>query len=51
MSMLVHVNKLGKTVLVVTHETDLVDFFQQRVVRLKDGKIIEDTYYGGGDPS
>ena len=51
MSMLVHVNKLGKTVLVVTHETDLVDYFQQRVVRLKDGKIIEDTYYGGGDPS
>ena len=51
MSMLVHVNKLGKTVLVVTHETDLVDFFQQRVVRLKDGKIAEDTYYGGGDPS
>ena len=51
MSMLVHVNKLGKTVLVVTHETDLVDYFQQRVVRLKDGKIVEDTYYGGGDPS
>ena len=50
MSMLVHVNKLGKTVLVVTHETDLVDFFQQRVVRLKNGKIAEDTYYGG-DPS
>ncbi len=50
MSMLVHVNRLGKTVLVVTHETDLVDYFHQRVVRLKDGKIAEDTYYGG-DPS
>ncbi len=47
MSMLVHVNKLGKTVLVVTHETDLVDYFHQRVVRLKDGKIVEDTYCGG----
>lgn len=47
MSMLVHVNKLGKTVIVVTHETDLVDYFHQRVVRLKDGKIAEDTYYGG----
>ena len=50
MSMLVHVNKLGKTVIVVTHETDLVDYFHQRVVRLKGGKIAEDTYYGG-DPS
>lgn len=47
MSMLVHVNKLGKTVLVVTHETDLVDYFHQRVVRLKDGKIAEDSYVGG----
>ncbi len=47
MSMLVHVNKLGKTVLVVTHETELVDYFHQRVVRLKDGKIAEDTFVGG----
>lgn len=47
MSMLVHVNKLGKTVLVVTHETELVDYFHQRVVRLKDGKIAEDSYVGG----
>jgi cell division transport system ATP-binding protein len=47
MSMLVHVNKLGKTVLVVTHETDLVDYFHQRVVRLKNGKIAEDTCVGG----
>ncbi len=50
MSMLVQVNRLGKTVLVVTHETDLVDYFHQRVVRLKNGKIAEDTYYGG-EPS
>ena len=47
MSMLVHVNRLGKTVLVVTHETDLVDCFHQRVVRLKGGVIAEDTRYGG----
>ena len=47
MSMLVHVNKLGKTVLVVTHETELVDYFHQRVVRLKNGKIAEDSIVGG----
>lgn len=47
MNMLVHVNQLGKTVLVVTHETELVDMFHKRVVRLKDGKIASDTAAGG----
>ena len=47
MNMLVHVNQLGKTVLAVTHETELVDMFHKRVVRLKDGKIASDTAAGG----
>ncbi len=47
MNMLVHVNQLGKTVLVVTHETELVELFHKRVVRLKDGKIVSDTKSGG----
>ena len=47
MSMLIHVNRLGKTVLVVTHETDLIDYFRKRVVRLENGKIVEDAYHGG----
>ncbi len=47
MSMLVHINKLGKTVLVVTHETELVDYFHKRVVRLENGKIAEDFCHGG----
>ncbi len=47
MNMLVHVNQLGKTVLVVTHETELVDMFHKRVVRLKDGRIASDTAAGG----
>jgi cell division transport system ATP-binding protein len=40
------INKLGKTVIVVTHEKNLVDYYKQRVVMLKDGHIIED-HVGG----
>ena len=37
------VNQLGTTVLVVTHDTKIVDRLQQRVIRLKAGNIISDT--------
>ena len=46
MSLLVKINKLGKTVIVVTHEKNLVDYYKQRVVSLKDGYIIEDRVGG-----
>ena len=39
-------NELGKTVLVVTHERDLVDRFQKRVVTLKDGMVESDRIGG-----
>ena len=41
MSLLVKINKLGKTVIVVTHEKNLVDYYKQRVVMLQDGLIVE----------
>ena len=46
MNLLVKINKLGKTVLVVTHEQSLVDYYKQRVVVLKDGVITEDRVGG-----
>ena len=46
MNLLVKINKLGKTVIVVTHEQSLVDYYKQRVVMLKDGVIVED-HVGG----
>ena len=46
MSLLVKINKLGKTVIVVTHEKDLVDYYRQRVVMLDKGLIIEDRVGG-----
>ena len=49
MSLLVKINKLGKTVIVVTHEKELVDHYRQRVVMLQDGLIVEDKLGGTYD--
>lgn len=46
MNLLLKINKLGKTVIVVTHEKGLVDYYKQRVVSLKDGRIFEDRVGG-----
>ena len=43
MNLLQEVNKMGTTVLVVTHEHDLVTKFNGRVIKLKRGKIVKDT--------
>ena len=50
MSLLVKINKLGTTVVVVTHEKDLVDRFGKRVVTIDSGHVINDSvggYVGG----
>jgi cell division transport system ATP-binding protein len=50
MSLLVRINQLGTTVVVVTHEKDLVNHFGKRVVTIDEGKIISDQvggYVGG----
>lgn len=43
MNLLQEVNKMGTTVLVVTHEHNLVTEFNGRVIKLKRGKIVKDT--------
>mgnify|MGYP000665285978 FL=1 len=50
MSLLVKINELGTTVVVVTHEKDLVDRFGKRVVTIESGHVINDSvggYVGG----
>ncbi len=50
MNLLVKINKLGTTVVVVTHEKDLVDRFGKRVVTIDSGHVINDSvggYVGG----
>lgn len=46
MNLLIKIHKRNKTVIVVTHEKTLVDYFQQRVVTLRDGRIIDDKMGG-----
>ena len=46
MNLLMKINKLGKTVIVVTHDKNLVDYYKQRVVILDGGKIAEDRVGG-----
>ena len=46
MSLLQEINNLGTTILVVTHEKDLVERFGKRVVVLDDGLIISDGMDG-----
>jgi len=46
MNLLVKIHKRGKTVIVVTHEKDLVDYFQQRVIRISDGRVVSDGVGG-----
>ena len=46
MSLLDEVNKRGTTVVVVTHNSEIVDRMQKRVISVLDGHIIEDKKGG-----
>ena len=51
MSLLEKINDMGTTILVVTHERELVNRFGKRVVAIESGRIISDAaggYYGKG---
>ena len=50
MSLLVKINQLGTTVVVVTHEKDLVNRFGKRVITIESGHVVNDSvgrYVGG----
>ncbi len=47
MTLLEDVNKRGTTVVVVTHNKEIVNLLRKRVVTLKHGKIISDEKKGG----
>ncbi len=46
MNLLKKINQKGKTVIVVTHEKNIVDHFRQRVVTLREGRVIDDRVGG-----
>ncbi len=52
MSLLSRINKTGTTVLVATHDREMVDSMRRRVIALENGRIIRDQdrgVYGYGD--
>ena len=46
MMLLEEVNKMGTTVVVVTHNNDVVDVMQKRVINLEDGVLVRDEKKG-----
>ena len=49
MSLLQEINKLGTTVLVVTHQMDLVEQFGNRVIAIDEGLVVSDGMEGYRD--
>jgi cell division transport system ATP-binding protein len=47
MQLLYRINKTGTTVLVVTHDREMVDNMRRRVVELYEGRIVRDEVSGG----
>lgn len=46
MSLLSRINRTGTTVLVATHDREMVDSLRKRVIALEDGKIVRDQLRG-----
>lgn len=47
MDLLLKINKLGKTVIVVTHDMNIIQSYKKRVIRIEGGQIVSDKI--GGD--
>ena len=46
MELLKKINELGKTVVVITHDIKLVQYYQKRVITISDGVVADDTSGG-----
>lgn len=47
MELLIKINKLGKTVIVVTHDMNIIEQYKKRVIRIESGSVVSDKI--GGD--
>ena len=47
MQLLYRINKAGTTVVVVTHDREMVDNMQRRVIELYEGRVVRDEVSGG----
>ncbi len=46
MELLLKINQLGKTVIVITHNVNLVNYYKKRVITMKDGQVVSDKQGG-----
>ena len=46
MKVLEEINKLGTTIIMVTHDTEIVDKMKKRVILLDSGRILKDYEEG-----
>ncbi len=46
MQLLYRINRTGTTVVVVTHDREMVDKMRRRVIQLYDGRVIRDQAAG-----
>ncbi len=49
MKLLEEINQRGTTVLVVTHNLDIVKTMKKRVITMKKGVVVSDEQAGGGN--
>lgn len=47
LQLLLRINELGVTVLMATHDADIVTALRKRVVALEEGRVIRDEVHGG----
>jgi cell division transport system ATP-binding protein len=47
MKILRQINRRGTTVIMITHDKEVVDIMKKRVIELKKGKVIRDESNGG----
>jgi cell division transport system ATP-binding protein len=47
MQLLYRINRTGTTVLVVTHDRDMVDKMRRRVIALEEGRLVRDEHASG----
>ena len=47
MQLLYQINRTGTTILMVTHDREMVDKMRKRVIALEDGKLVRDERRGG----
>jgi len=44
--LLISINNLGKTVIVITHDMNLVEQYQKRTIKIEDGMVASDKIGG-----